>query len=178
MTVTKKGAQLRKLIIAGICLAMAFLLPFLTGQIPVIGAALSPMHIPVLLCGFLCGWHYGLAVGFAAPLLRTLIFTMPPLQTALAMAFELAAYGIATGLLYRLLPKKPGYVYVTLVASMLFGRVVWGVAAYLIALAFSDVFTVQMFLGGAFINAVPGIICHILLIPPIVIAMRHAKLID
>ena len=50
---------LRSLIYAALCLALCLYLPFLTGQIPQIGKALSPMHIPVLLCGFLQKALYG-----------------------------------------------------------------------------------------------------------------------
>ena len=125
--------RLRRLVYSALFLALALVLPFLTGQIPQIGSALSPMHIPVLLCGFVCGWPWGLAVGFIAPLLRHLLFGMPPLITAIAMAFELAAYGAVTGLLYRLLPKRPGYIYVSLVSAMVLGRVVWGCARFVIA---------------------------------------------
>ena len=99
---------LRSLIYAALCLALCLYLPFLTGQIPQIGKALSPMHIPVLLCGFLCGWPYALAVGFIAPFLRFLLFHMPEMPMGIAMAFELAAYGLLASLLYRALPKSPG----------------------------------------------------------------------
>ncbi len=86
--------NLKKLVLSGVFLALALLLPFVTGQIPQIGAALAPMHIPVLLCGFVCGWPFGLVVGFVAPLLRFMLFGMPPIfPTGIAMAFELAAYG-------------------------------------------------------------------------------------
>lgn len=80
-------------------------LPFLTGQIPKIGSALSPMHIPVLICGFACGGVYGAAVGFIAPFLRNLMFHMPPILTAVAMAVEMAVYGLVAGLLYKKLQK-------------------------------------------------------------------------
>lgn len=97
----------KKITFAGMFLALALLLPFLTGQIPQIGNALSPMHIPVLLCGFVCGGPLGLVVGFIAPLLRYMLFGMPPIfPTGIAMAFELAIYGLAAGLLYKRLPKK------------------------------------------------------------------------
>ena len=121
---------LRSLIYAALCLALCLYLPFLTGQIPQIGKALSPMHIPVLLCGFLCGWPYALAVGFIAPFLRFLLFHMPEMPMGIAMAFELAAYGLLASLLYRALPKKPGNVYVSLIGAMLGGRIVWGVARW------------------------------------------------
>ena len=103
MTNTNKSVL--KLVYAAVCLALAMVLPLLIGQIPQIGQALSPMHIPVLLCGFLCGWPYGLAVGFIAPLLRGAVFGMPALMpNGISMAFELATYGFVTGILYRRLP--------------------------------------------------------------------------
>ena len=102
-----KKQNLLKMILAALFLALAYVMPFLTGQIPEIGAKLCPMHIPVLLCGFICGPFWGLAVGFIAPLLRSLTLGMPPMfPTALCMAFELATYGLICGITYRLLPKK------------------------------------------------------------------------
>ena len=86
--------KVRSLVLAAVCVALGLVLPFLTGQIPSIGSKLSPMHIPVLLCGFLCGWQYGLAAGFVLPLLRNLLFGMPPMPVALIMAFEMATYGL------------------------------------------------------------------------------------
>ena len=92
--------QTRKLTYAALFLALAMVLPFITGQIPEIGKMLSPMHIPVLLCGFLCGWPWGLAVGFVAPLLRSVVFGMPAMfPGAVAMAFELAVYGTLSAIL-------------------------------------------------------------------------------
>ena len=169
--------QIRKLTYAALFLALALVLPFLTGQIPQIGSALSPMHIPVLLCGFLVGWPWGLAVGFIAPLLRSVIFGMPVMVPgAVAMAFELAVYGLGSGILYRLLPKKKWSIYVTLIVAMLAGRVVWGIARLIIAGLSGNSFTWALFLAGAFTNAVPGIILHIILIPVIVMVLERAGL--
>ena len=169
--------QIRKLTYAALFLALALVLPFLTGQIPQIGSALSPMHIPVLLCGFLVGWPWGLAVGFIAPLLRSVIFGMPVMVPgAVAMAFELAVYGLVSGILYRLLPKKKWSIYVTLIVAMLAGRVIWGIARLIIAGLSGNSFTWALFLAGAFTNAVPGIILHIVLIPLLVMAMERAGL--
>ena len=92
--------HVQKLVLAALCLALCMVLPFLTGQIPEIGSALSPMHIPVLLAGFLCGPWWALAVGAVAPVLRFALFGMPPIfPTGLAMCFELATYGLISGLL-------------------------------------------------------------------------------
>ena len=167
----------QKLVAAALCLALCLLLPFLTGQIPQIGSVLSPMHIPVLLCGFICGWPYALVVGFVAPLLRHLLFTMPPMMTAIPMAFELATYGLVSGILYALLPKKVGYIYVSLIGAMLAGRVIWGIVRWAMMVMGFSAFGFQAFLAGAFLTAIPGIICHIILIPIVVIALKKAKLI-
>ncbi len=175
---TTKNKNMKNLVNAALCLALCMVLPFLTGQIPQIGSALSPMHIPVLLCGFICGWPYGLAVGILAPLLRFMLFGMPPIfPTGIAMAFELAAYGMATGLLYKKLPKTIPNIYTSLIVSMLAGRVVWGIVMSIIAGVSQVQFSLQLFLAGAFLNAMPGIICHLILIPIIVVSLQKAHYI-
>ena len=169
--------QVRKMTYAALYLAIAMVLPFVTGQIPEIGAMLSPMHIPVLLCGFMCGWPWGLAVGFIAPLLRSVVFGMPVMfPGAVAMAFELATYGCVSGLLYHLLPKKAWCTYAVLVISMIAGRVVWGIARLILAGLSGGSFTWALFIAGAVTNAIPGIILHLALIPVLVIAMNRAGL--
>ena len=174
-----KNKTIRNLTVAAMLLALCFVLPLITGHVPKVGNMLSPMHIPVLLCGFVCGWQYGLVLGFLAPLLRSLLVGMPPMfPNAVAMAFELAAYGALTGVFYRLLPKKIPYIYLSLVLSMLLGRVVWGAARWTLAGVAQTEFPFSAFLSGAFTTAAPGIVLHLLLIPPIVIALRKAKLME
>lgn len=173
-----KTNKLTKMTLAGLFIAIGFLLPFLTGQIPQIGSMLSPMHIPVLLCGFVCGPFWGALVGAITPLLRSLILGMPPLfPVATAMAIELAAYGFLAGLLYTILPKKLINVYVSLILAMLIGRVVWGLAMAILMGLSGGSFGFQAFLAGAFINAWPGILLHLIIIPPIVLALERAKFI-
>ena len=177
-TKTRNSAILR-MAYAAVCLALCMVLPFLTGQIPQIGSALSPMHIPVLLAGFLCGPWWAAAVGAVAPLLRFALFGMPPIfPTGVAMCFELAGYGLVSGLLYRKLPKKAVNVYVPLLAAMLEGRVIWGIVRVLLSGVAGEPFTWAAFMAGAFVNAVPGIIVHIALIPVIVLALRKAGFIE
>ncbi|NLD52730.1 MAG: ECF transporter S component [Clostridiales bacterium] len=164
-----------RLVLCAMFIALGFLLPFLTGQIPTIGSMLSPMHIPALLCGFICGWPWGLAAGFVMPLLRSLILGMPPLMpVALAMAFEMAVYGAAAGLLYKLLGRSSAGTYAALVLSMLLGRLMWGLA---MAVLVGSGFGWQAFAAGAFLKAWPGILLHILIIPPILFALKRARLI-
>ena len=169
--------QIRKLSYSALFLALAMVLPFLTGQIPQIGSALSPMHIPALLCGFLCGWPWGLAVGLISPLLRSVIFGMPAMfPGAVAMSFELATYGAVSGLLYKILPRRKSSVYITIVVAMLLGRAVWGIARLILAGLSGQSFTWALFLAGAFTNAVPGIILHLVLVPLLVIVLEKAGL--
>ena len=102
---------------------------------------------------------------------------MPVLfPTGVAMAFELTTYGGAAGLLYRLLPKKKWLLWVELIAAMILGRVVWGLARLVIAGMTGSEFTAAVFIAGAVTNAIPGIILQIVLIPPLVMAMEKAGL--
>lgn len=171
--------SVKKLVLSALFLALAYVLPYLTGNV-LLGGMLLPMHIPVLLCGFVCGWPWGLAVGFAAPLLRSLLIGMPPMMpTALAMAFELAAYGLFAGALYSVLQKNAVNLYVSLILAMLLGRVVWGVATYaLYALFLTGAFTLPMFFAGAFANAWPGILVQVVLVPLLVLTLRRARLME
>ena len=154
-------------------LALAMVLPFLTGQIPQIGNMLCPMHIPVLLCGFFCGPWYGGIVGLVAPLLRFALFGMPPIfPTGVAMCFELAVYGFVSGMLYRRLPKKHVNVYISLLVAMLAGRLMWGMVQVIIWGLGKSEFGWAAFLSGAFTTAIPGIILQIVLIPVLVITVR------
>lgn len=175
-----KNERTKKLAYAALFLALCLVLPLLTGQIPQIGSMLLPMHIPVLLCGLVCGWQYGAAVGFVAPLLRSLLFTMPKLYpVAIAMAFELLTYGLVIGLMYRRLAKKGMVgVYAALVTAMVAGRLVWGVAEVVLLGLNGNSFTAQAFLAGALLNAVPGIIVQLILIPAVMAALQKAGAIE
>ena len=169
--------RIRKLTFSAMFLALAMVLPFLTGQIPQIGAMLSPMHIPALLCGFVCGWPWGLAVGFLSPLVRHLVFGMPPLMSAIPMAFELAAYGAFSGLLYRKLPRTKWAIYASLVLSMILGRLVWGCAQWVLMGLNGSSFTLEAFWAGAVANAIPAIVVQIVLIPLLVMALERTGLV-
>ena len=173
-----KRTQLVKMTLSALFLALAYVMPFLTGQIPEIGSMLCPLHIPVLLCGFVCGWQWGLAVGFIAPLFRSLTLGMPPLfPSAIAMAFELAVYGMVAGLMHKKLPDKKAFIYVSLTTAMVVGRIVWGVAMYICMGLKGSAFTFSAFVTGAFVNAIPGIVIQFVLIPIIVMLVENKKII-
>lgn len=169
----------KNLTLSAMFMAVGMVLPFLTGQIQQIGNMLLPMHLPVFLCGLICGWQYGAAVGAVLPLLRAAAFGAPLLfPTALTMAFELATYGLVAGLLY-------GYsrwqcvvaLYRSLIAAMLAGRIVWGGVQIVLLGLSGSAFTWQMFLSGALLNAIPGLIVQLILIPAIMVALNRTGLV-
>lgn len=175
----KKNNSLLKMILAAIFLALAYVMPFLTGQIPEMGSMLCPLHIPVLLCGFICGWPWGLIVGFIAPLFRSLTLGMPPFfPTAVCMAFELAAYGAIAGLMHKILPRKKSYIYISLLTAMIVGRLIWGVAMFVFMGLNGGSFTFAAFIAGAFTNAIPGIIVQIVLIPILIMVINNPKVLS
>ncbi len=97
-----KSNHLKNLTLSAMFLAIGLVLPFFTGQIQQIGNMLLPMHLPVFLCALVCGWRYGLPMAFILPILRSVLFGMPPMYPiAIAMAFELAVYAFVSGFLYE-----------------------------------------------------------------------------
>jgi len=169
--------NIKDLTISAVCLALCMILPFFVGQLPEFARAISPMHIPVLLAGFAVGPLYAAIIGLIAPLLRFTLFGMPGMPMGAAMAFELATYGIISGVLYKAFPKKIAFIYVSLIIAMFIGRCVWVVVM-------ARITTDPTIIGSdglmytAFVTAIPGIILHIVLIPVIVIALRRAKLLE
>ena len=169
----------KNLVLPALFLAIGLVLPFFTGQIPQIGQMLLPMHIPVLLCGLICGWQQGAVVGLVLPLLRSALFGAPAFYPmATGMAFELMTYGLVAGLLYSL-SKWHCLLALnrSLVLAMLAGRVVWGIVQTIQMGVFGNGFTLQMFLAGAFINAIPGILAQLILIPTIMLALGRTGLV-
>lgn len=171
----KNTSYVKKITLSAMFLALGLVLPFFTGQVPQIGSMLCPMHIPVLLCGFICGGNWGLCIGIILPLFRSLLFSMPPMfPTAVCMAVELAVYGFASGWLHNRLPHKMWSIYVALFGAMLAGRIVWGAAMFLCLGLTGGEFGLAAFWTAAVVNAVPGIVLQVLLVPVIVMAVNKA----
>ncbi|WP_310603906.1 ECF transporter S component [Anaerosporobacter sp.] len=168
-----------KLVLTACFIALGIVLPFVTMQIPSIGNMLCPMHIPILLCGFICGAPYGLIAGIIVPLLRSVMFGKPQMMPiAIAMAAELATYGLATGLLYSKLRKFKGRIYVSLIFSMILGRMVWGIVSFGLFHMLGNPFTWKFFVMQAFIKAIPGIIIQLVCIPVIVYQLQRVQTLE
>ena len=174
-----KHTALKNLVLSALFMAIGLILPFFTGQIPAIGKMLLPMHIPILLCGLICGWQYGLGVGFVLPLLRSLLFTFPAMfPNAVSMAFELAVYGAVVGWLYtRSRWQCVRALYKSLIPAMLAGRLVWGGVMVVLMGISGSAFTWQLFIGGALLNALPGIALQLVLIPSVMVLFDRTKLV-
>ena len=167
----------RKLVLSAMMLSLALVLPFFTGQIPEIGNMLLPMHLPVLLAGFVVGGPSAMMVGAVAPVLRSIIWGMPPMfPKAVGMAFELATYGLVSGLVYAKSKKDTKSIFISLVIAMLAGRVVWGVVTWFLFGMTGKSFTAAIFIAEAFVNAIPGIILQLILVPLLVTAIKKANL--
>lgn len=173
----KKMSHVKKSIITAVCIALCVVLPQAFHAIPNAGSIYCPMHIPVLLCGLICGWQYGLLCGIAGPLVSALITGMPPAAVLPGMLVECAAYGALTGLMMQLVHTKKVYpdLYISLLVAMLGGRIISGIAKALIFSAGS--YSMTAWVTGSFVTSLPGIIVHLVLIPSIVYALMKAKLI-
>lgn len=173
----QKMSAVKKSIITAVCIALCVVLPQAFHAVPNAGAIYLPMHIPVLLCGLICGWPYGLLCGLAGPALSALLTGMPPAAVLPGMLVECGVYGLAAGLLMQLVRTKHLYadLYISLAAAMLLGRVVSGIAKALIFSAGS--YSMASWVAGSFVTALPGIVIQLALLPSIVYALMRARLI-
>ena len=168
----------RKLVLTAMFIAIGVVLPQAFHMIPNAGSVILPMHIPVLVAGFVLGPVYGLVCGLLTPVLSHLIFGMPPVPVLPSMICELACYGLMTGLLYRVLKIENGTVkiYAVLILSMLCGRVLYGILNALIFRAGS--YSLAAWTSAAFVTALPGIVIQLVLIPLLVSRLQKAHLIE
>lgn len=172
------NAKTKKLVLSAMFMAIGIVLPIFTGQIPQIGRMLLPMHLPVLLCGLICGWQYGSTVGFLLPFIRYMMFHMPPMPNGIAMAFELAAYGVIADVLYRRSRWQCVIaLYRSLFAAMIGGRLIWAVVRVFMTGVASVPFSWEIFLTEALLSAVPGIVLQLVLIPAVMVALNKTGLV-
>ena len=169
--------NIRKMIVSALFIAIGITLPMAFHAVGGQGAGrmFLPMHIPVLLGGLVLGWKYGFTVGILTPILSHFFTRMPPGPMLPAMLLELAVYGAVAGLLIQLIRTKDTYanIHVSLIGAMLAGRIFMGLAN---ALIFSvGEFSMQIWVGTAFVTALPGIVIQVVLIPGIVLALRRLK---
>ena len=156
-------------------LALAILLPIAFHAFGLGGRVFLPMHIPVLLAGFLVGPSSGVIVGLLAPLLSYLLTGMPPTYAVPLMSLELPMYGLVAGIAYRRLRLN---IYLALALAMLVGRLMFGLGLFVLGMLIDLPYTAAAFFstGGAIVSGLPGIAVQIVLIPIIVAAFNRTRI--
>lgn len=172
-------SSVKKITLCAICIALCVVTPTAFHVFGPVSSILSPMHIPVLLCGLVCGWPFGAFCGVAGPLLSSMITTMPPAAALVHMLPELCGYGLCCGLLFRLIRTGNTYADIccALVPAMLLGRIAGGVARTLFLLGSGQSYTLALWAGAYLVEALPGIILHLILVPTLVVVLTKAGLI-
>lgn len=173
----RKMSAVKKSIITAICIALCVVLPLAFHAIPNAGAIFCPMHIPVLLCGLICGWPMGLLCGLAGPALSSVMTGMPDPAMLPAMMVELAVYGVVTGLLMKVVRTKHTYadLYICLILAIAVGR---AASAAVKALIFArGAFALEAWVTGTLLISWPGILIQLVFIPAVAAALMKAHLI-
>lgn len=173
-----KTDRIRSLTITAVCVALCYVLPLAFHGLP-IASSLSPMHIPVLLCGLICGGGWGLLCGIAGPVLSSLLSGMPPFAMLIRMIPELAVYGLVAGLSMKFIRtgKTLVDVYISLAIAMILGRIAGGVATAIFFAVTTQVYSLTLWVTSYFVNAVPGIVAHLVLVPLLALTLIKARVL-
>lgn len=177
----KKMSYVKRTCICAVCIALCYVLPLAFHAFGA-GTVFLPMHIPVLLCGMICGWSYGAFCGIAGPLISHALSGMPPATALVSMLPELCVYGLACGLLLRFIRTKSTYadLYIALISAMLLGRIAGGAARVLFYLSGASGMTglsFSMLASTYFVEGLPGIAIQLLVLPTLVFTLMKARLI-
>ena len=167
---------IKRLTLAAVCVALCVVLPIAFHSIPDAGSVFLPMHIPVLICGMICGWPHGLLCGFMGPFLSSVLTGMPPVAYLPPMMIECGVYGLVSGLILKYVRTKNTYadLYIALVTAMIAGRVVSGIAK---ALIFTPGMALSAWVTASFVTALPGISVQLIMLPTLVVALNRAGLV-
>ncbi|MGM9594598.1 MAG: ECF transporter S component [Oscillospiraceae bacterium] len=173
----QKMSNVKKSIITAVCIALCYVIPLMFHGIQNAGSIFCPMHIPVFICGLICGWQYGLLCGIAGPALSSALSSMPPVAILPSMMVELAAYGTAAGLMMKLVRTKSTYadLYISLIVAIVCGRVLAGLAKALIFARGS--YSMSAWIAGSVVTSWPGTVIQLVFIPTIVFALMKSHLI-
>lgn len=168
-------SYVKKLVFTAVCAALCLVLPMAFHSVPNAGSIFLPMHIPVLLCGLVCGWPYGLVCGLIGPAISSLT-GMPPMAMLPSMMVECAAYGAVTGLMTKFVRTRSAVadLYISMVSAMLIGRTVAGLAK---ALVFAPGTPAFAWVTTSLVTGIPGIVIQLVVMPAVVFALTKARLI-
>ena len=169
-------SNVRKMVYTAVCAALCLVLPMAFHSIPNAGQVMLPMHIPVLLCGLICGWAYGGVCGLIGPLLSSVITGMPPAAMLPSMMVECAVYGLVSGLLMKCVRtgKPAADLYISLIVAMAAGRIIAGFAK---AWIFTPGVAPFAWVTTSLVTGIPGIVLQLVLMPLVVATLSRARLI-
>jgi len=172
----KTHSSIKNMTLTAVCIALCVVLPIAFHSIPNAGSVFLPMHIPVLICGMICGWPYGFLCGLAGPLLSSALTGMPPIAMLPAMMVECGVYGLVSGLMLKFVHTRSTYgdLYIALVTAMLAGRIVSGIAK---ALIFTPGLAMSAWITASFVTALPGILIQLVFLPSVVFTLMKARII-
>lgn len=174
----EKMSSVKRASITAVCIALCYVLPLLFHMVN-IGSVFSPMHIPVLMCGIICGSGYGIFCGIAGPVLSSVLSGMPTAIQLIYFVPELAVYGLIAGLMMKFVRtgKTLPDLYISLVTAMIVGRIIGGLAEALFYVGSGQTFTIAAIATGYFVTTLPGIICHLIVIPLLITTLMKARLV-
>ncbi len=170
-------SSVKKSIICAVCIALCYILPLLFHGIQNAGSIFCPMHIPVFICGLICGWQYGLLCGLAGPAISSALTGMPPIAYMPTMMVELAIYGVVAGIMMKIVYTRSTYadLYISLIVAMVLGRIGAGIVRALIFTR--GAYSMAMWISAYLVTCWPGIIIQFIFIPTIIFALMKAQLI-
>lgn len=171
-----KISPIKRLTLTALNVALCVVLPMAFHIIPNAGSVMLPMHIPVLLCGLVCGWQYGLLCGILGPLVSSVLTAMPPAAILPGMMVECGMYGCVGGLMMERVRTGSLYgdLYICLPVAMLAGRVISGIVK---AAILTPGLSFTAWATASFVTALPGISIQLILLPTLVVALTRANLI-
>lgn len=172
-------SSVKRISLCAMCIALCYVLPIAFHSVG-LGSVLSPMHIPVLLCGIICGAGSGFLCGLIGPILSSLLSGMPPVLMLIRMLPELCIYGLVSGLLIGRVHtgRSAADLYISLIAAMISGRIAGGCATAIFYSVTSGVYSLPLWFTGYFVESLPGIITHLLIVPALVFTLQKARLIQ
>lgn len=174
----EKMSSVKRASICAMCIALCYVLPLAFHALAA-GSMLSPMHIPVLLCGIICGPGYGAFCGVAGPVLSSVLSGMPSATALIAMVPELLTYGFVCGLLMKLIHTKNLMldIYISMIPAMILGRLVGGAADAMFYLGTTGEYSVSVFISSYLAGSLPGIVVQLILVPALTFTLEKARAI-
>lgn len=165
-----KKFSTRDLVLTGLLLALGLVFPMIFHLFGGTGPVFLPMHIPVLIGGFVLPSYLALLLGMITPLVSGTLTGMPVLfPMGVIMIFELGTYGLAASIATRKLKLSS---IPSLIIAMIAGRIVAGIVVFVLASNFGVQLKALTFVKGGIITGLPGIVIQLIFIPSLMYALN------